>query len=48
MTTIHAYTSTQGLVDVPNKKMRRGRAAAANFVPTSTGAIQATMQALRN
>lgn len=46
MTTIHAYTSTQGLVDQPNKKMRRGRAAAANFVPTSTGAAVATTKAL--
>ncbi|MDF9801356.1 glyceraldehyde 3-phosphate dehydrogenase [Catalinimonas alkaloidigena] len=46
MTTVHAYTSTQGLVDMPNDKMRRGRAAAANFVPTSTGAALATTQAL--
>ena len=46
MTTVHAYTSSQGLVDEPNKKMRRGRAAAANFVPTSTGAAVATTQAL--
>ncbi len=42
MTTIHAYTSTQSLVDGPNKKRRRGRAAAANFIPTSTGAAIAT------
>ncbi len=41
MTTIHAYTSTQGIVDGPAKKMRRGRAGAANFVPTSTGAAKA-------
>jgi len=46
MTTIHAYTSSQGIVDMPNKKMRRGRAAAANFVPTSTGAAIATTKAL--
>lgn len=46
MTTVHAYTSTQGLVDEPNKKMRRGRAAAANFVPTSTGAAVATTKVL--
>lgn len=45
MTTVHAYTSTQGLVDGPNKKMRRGRAAGANFVPTSTGAAKATSKA---
>ena len=46
MTTIHAYTSTQAIVDVPAKKFRRGRAAAANFVPTSTGAAIATTKAL--
>jgi glyceraldehyde 3-phosphate dehydrogenase len=46
MTTIHAYTSSQGIVDQPNKKMRRGRAAAVNFVPTSTGAAVATTKAL--
>jgi glyceraldehyde 3-phosphate dehydrogenase len=46
MTTIHAYTSTQAVVDSPNKKMRRGRAGAANFVPTSTGAAKATAKAL--
>src|SRR5690606_19741969 len=46
MTTIHAYTSSQGLVDGPNKKMRRGRAAGANFVPTTTGAARATAKAL--
>ncbi len=46
MTTIHAYTSTQALVDGPSKKLRRGRAAAANFVPTSTGAAIATTKAL--
>jgi glyceraldehyde 3-phosphate dehydrogenase len=42
MTTIHAYTSSQGIVDGPSKKVRRGRAGAANFVPTSTGAAIAT------
>ncbi len=46
MTTIHAYTSTQGIVDSPSKKMRRGRAGAVNFVPTSTGAAKATTKAL--
>jgi len=46
MTTIHAYTSTQGIVDGPSKKFRRGRAAAANFVPTTTGAAKATGKAL--
>ncbi len=46
MTTIHAYTASQSIVDGPNKKMRRGRAGAANFVPTSTGAAIATTKAL--
>jgi len=46
MTTIHAYTSTQATVDSPSKKIRRGRAAAANFVPTSTGAAIATTRVL--
>lgn len=46
MTTIHAYTSSQGVVDGPHKKPRRGRAAAANFVPTSTGAARATQKVL--
>jgi glyceraldehyde 3-phosphate dehydrogenase len=46
MTTIHAYTASQGIVDGPNKRFERGRAGAANFVPTSTGAAQATAKAL--
>ncbi len=46
MTTVHAYTSTQGIVDSPAKKIRRGRAAAANLVPTSTGAAKAAGKAL--
>ena len=46
MTTIHAYTSSQGIVDGPNKQFRRGRAAAANLVPTSTGAAKAATLAL--
>lgn len=46
MTTIHAYTTSQSIVDGPNKKMRRGRAGAANLVPTSTGAAIATGKAL--
>ncbi len=46
MTTIHAYTSSQSIVDAPSKKIRRGRAGAANFVPTSTGAAIATTQVL--
>jgi len=46
MTTIHAYTSTQAIVDGPNKKWRRGRAGAINLVPTSTGAAVATAKTL--
>ncbi|MFP3854576.1 MAG: type I glyceraldehyde-3-phosphate dehydrogenase [Anaerolineales bacterium] len=46
MTTIHAYTSSQAIVDSPHKKMRRGRAGAANLVPTTTGAAVATTKAL--
>lgn len=46
MTTIHAYTTSQGLVDKPSKKFRRGRAAAVNLVPTTTGAAIATTQVL--
>jgi glyceraldehyde 3-phosphate dehydrogenase len=46
MTTIHAYTSTQAIVDGPSKKWRRGRAGAINLVPTSTGAAVATAKAL--
>jgi glyceraldehyde 3-phosphate dehydrogenase len=46
MTTIHAYTSTQAIVDLPNKKFRRGRAGAINMVPTSTGAAKATTKAM--
>ncbi|MGJ3248815.1 MAG: type I glyceraldehyde-3-phosphate dehydrogenase [Elainellaceae cyanobacterium] len=46
MTTIHAYTASQELVDGPSKKFRRGRAAAENFVPTTTGAAIATTKVL--
>ncbi len=46
LTTVHAFTSTQGIVDTTNKKIRRGRAASFNFVPTSTGATKATSKVL--
>ncbi len=46
MTTVHAYTSSQEIVDAPSKSVRRGRAGAANFVPTSTGAAIATTKTL--
>jgi glyceraldehyde 3-phosphate dehydrogenase len=41
MTTVHAYTADQKLQDAPHKDLRRARAAAANIVPTSTGAAKA-------
>jgi len=41
MTTIHAYTGDQQIVDGPHKDLRRARAAAANIVPTTTGAAAA-------
>jgi glyceraldehyde 3-phosphate dehydrogenase len=46
MNTVHAYTATQALVDGPNRTMRRGRAGAANLVPSTTGAGTATARAL--
>jgi len=46
MTTVHAYTSSQSVVDGPNRHRRRGRAAGANLVPTMTGAALATTRAL--
>jgi glyceraldehyde 3-phosphate dehydrogenase len=42
MTTVHAYTGDQMLVDGPHKDLRRARAAAVNITPTSTGAARAT------
>jgi len=46
LTTVHAYTGSQNLVDGPKSKTRRGRAAAENIVPTSTGAAQAATEVL--
>lgn len=46
LTTVHAYTSSQQLVDAPSRRWRRGRAAAANIVPTTTGAAIATTRVL--
>ncbi|MCM4169236.1 Glyceraldehyde-3-phosphate dehydrogenase [Arenibacter antarcticus] len=47
MTTVHAYTASQSIVDGPSKKnFRMGRAGAANLVPTTTGAAIATTKAL--
>jgi glyceraldehyde 3-phosphate dehydrogenase len=42
MTTVHAYTNDQNLLDLAHKDLRRSRAAAANIVPASTGAARAT------
>jgi glyceraldehyde 3-phosphate dehydrogenase len=42
MTTVHAYTGDQTLVDGPHSDLRRARAAAINIVPSSTGAARAT------
>jgi glyceraldehyde 3-phosphate dehydrogenase len=41
MTTVHAYTGTQALLDGPHKDLRRARAAAINLIPTTTGATRA-------
>jgi glyceraldehyde 3-phosphate dehydrogenase len=42
MTTIHAYTNDQVILDFPHKDLRRARAAAVNVIPTTTGAAKAT------
>jgi glyceraldehyde 3-phosphate dehydrogenase len=41
MTTVHAYTNDQQILDLPHKDLRRARAAAMNIIPTSTGAARA-------
>jgi glyceraldehyde 3-phosphate dehydrogenase len=46
MTTVHAYTNDQRLADVPHKDLRRSRAAAANIIPTTTGAARAVGKVL--
>lgn len=46
MTTIHAYTADQNLVDGPHKDLRRARGAAINIVPTTTGAAAATSEVI--
>jgi glyceraldehyde 3-phosphate dehydrogenase len=48
MTTIHAYTGDQSLVDGPHSDLRRARGAAINIVPTSTGAARATSLVLES
>jgi glyceraldehyde 3-phosphate dehydrogenase len=46
MTTAHAYTNDQSILDLPHKDLRRARAAAINIIPTSTGAAKATALAI--
>lgn len=46
MTTVHAYTPTQALLDGPHKDLRRARAAAINLIPTTTGATRALATAM--
>jgi glyceraldehyde 3-phosphate dehydrogenase len=46
MTTVHAYTCSQQLIDGPARDFQRGRAGAANMLPASTGATLATTKAL--
>lgn len=46
MTTIHSYTSTQKLQDSPAKDLRKGRAAAQNMIPTTTGAVIAATKVI--
>jgi glyceraldehyde 3-phosphate dehydrogenase len=48
MTTIHAYTGDQRLIDTPHSDWRRARAAAENIIPTSTGAASAVGEVLPN
>lgn len=46
ITTVHAYTSSQSLMDIPTRKRRRGRSAAISIVPTTTGAARATAKVI--
>lgn len=46
MTTIHAYTGNQRILDGPHKKFRRGRAAAMSVIPTTTGAAKSVIEVL--
>ncbi len=48
MTTVHAFTNDQNLLDLPHKDLRRARAAAINIIPTSTGAARATGLVLKD
>jgi glyceraldehyde 3-phosphate dehydrogenase len=46
MTTVHAYTNDQRILDLPHKDLRRARAAAMNLIPTSTGAAKAISEVI--
>ncbi len=46
MTTVHAYTNDQNILDLPHSDMRRARAAAINIIPTTTGAAKAVGQVI--
>ena len=46
MTTVHAYTNDQNLLDLPHKDLRRARAAALSIIPTTTGAASAVAEVL--
>jgi glyceraldehyde 3-phosphate dehydrogenase len=48
MTTVHAYTASQNIVDGPHKKVRRGRSAGINIVPTTSGATKAVVEVIPN
>jgi len=48
MTTIHAYTNDQKILDAPHKKLRRGRAGATNIIPTTSGATKAVAEVIPN
>src|SRR6476646_8544833 len=48
MTTIHGYTNDQFVLDGPHKDLRRGRTAAVNIIPTSTGAARATEEVIES
>ena len=46
MTTVHAYTNDQAILDLPHSDLRRGRAAAENIIPTTTGAAKAVTKVI--
>lgn len=48
MTTVHAYTNDQNILDLPHKDLRRARAAAESIIPTTTGAAKAVSRVLPN